>query len=249
MIGICTLSNIPLRKEASSQSEIVSMILFGETFTIEDQTTEWMKVTTAADSYSGFISSKQCTLLTQPIEHFEPSTGYPFSILSSDLGVVMVPFGAQLPNYVDGKCTINNITYTVLSPQTPQAYKDIAAMAKQFLNVPYLWGGRSVFGIDCSGYTQAVYKALGTQLPRDAYQQAEVGKTIAFLDEVQPGDLAFFDNEEGKITHVGIMLNPHQIIHASGQVRIDPIDSHGIMNTETQQYSHKLRIIKRIAVA
>ena len=112
--------------------------------------------------------------------------------------------------------------------------------------MPYLWGGKTAFGIDCSGLTQMVYKQLHINIPRDAYQQAEIGTTVAFVGETRVGDLAFFDNAEGRITHVGIMLNNQQIIHASGKVRIDTLDHHGIFDAETKQYSHKLRIIKRI---
>ncbi|MNL48577.1 Gamma-D-glutamyl-L-lysine endopeptidase [compost metagenome] len=120
------------------------------------------------------------------------------------------------------------------------------SLFKMFLNAPYLWGGRSILGIDCSGFTQVCYKILGIKLKRDAYQQADQGELVSFINEGKLGDLAFFDNAEGRITHVGILINSHQIIHASGRVRIDSIDHQGIFNEETQQYSHKLRIIKRI---
>lgn len=246
MIGVCTLSNIPLRKEASSRSEIVSMVLFGETYTVLSHETDWVHVTTSSDEYTGWIGARQFTQLQAEIQSTEVATGYPFTILNSDDGIVMAPFGASLPNYSNQTCRINNKQYTVLNPITKPSFETINALAKQFMNVPYLWGGRTAFGIDCSGFVQVVYKVLGTQLPRDAYQQVEAGSDVSFIDQAQTGDLAFFDNAEGRITHVGIMLGPHHIIHASGKVRIDPIDSYGIMSPETQQYSHKLRIIKRI---
>ena len=122
---------------------------------------------------------------------------------------------------------------------------NINHISRQYLDVPYLWGGKSRCGIDCSGFSQQVYKRFGIVLPRDAYQQAELGEVVGFLLEVQTGDLAFFDNEEGRITHVGIMLTHDQIIHASGKVRIDKIDNQGIINSETGLRTHKLRIIKR----
>jgi cell wall-associated NlpC family hydrolase len=119
--------------------------------------------------------------------------------------------------------------------------------AKKYLNAPYLWGGKSPFGIDCSGFTQIVFKIHHKKLLRDASQQATQGETVAFRSAAIGGDLAFFDNEDGKIIHVGIMLNNHQIIHAAGKVRIDPIDDQGIFNPELGKYTHKLRIIKRFA--
>lgn len=122
---------------------------------------------------------------------------------------------------------------------------NIGSVAKGYLDVPYLWGGKSKCGIDCSGFSQQVFKEFGIQLPRDSHQQAELGEVVGFLLEAQTGDLAFFDNEEGRITHVGIMLSHDEIIHASGKVRIDKIDHQGIINAETGLRTHKLRIIKR----
>ena len=123
---------------------------------------------------------------------------------------------------------------------------DIINNAMKYLGAPYMWGGRSPFGIDCSGFTQVVFGMCGITLKRDAYLQAELGNTIDFINETKTGDLVFFDNDESKITHVGIMIEDKQIIHASGEVRIDSIDHNGIYNENAKKYSHKLRIIKRI---
>jgi cell wall-associated NlpC family hydrolase len=115
-----------------------------------------------------------------------------------------------------------------------------------FLNSAYLWGGRSIFGVDCSGFCQTVFRFIGIPLLRDAYQQASQGEAIGFLEETKLGDLAFFDNEEGRITHVGMLLDQDTIIHASGRVRMDTIDHLGIVNVDTGLHTHKLRIIKRM---
>ena len=134
---------------------------------------------------------------------------------------------------------------TVIS-SVKKTTEELLNTAKLFLNAPYLWGGKTIFGIDCSGFTQLVYKLSGYKLPRDAWQQAELGHPLSFVEEAQAGDLAFFDNEEGKIVHVGIILPNNEIIHASGKVRIDKFDHYGIFHSENKKYSHMLRVIKRI---
>lgn len=123
---------------------------------------------------------------------------------------------------------------------------NIVNTALLYLNTPYLWGGKTPFGIDCSGFTQMVYKLNGFNILRDASQQASQGEVLSFIEESSPGDLAFFDNNEGEITHVGIIMEDHRIIHAHGKVRIDLLDQSGIYNLDTKTHSHKLRVIKKI---
>jgi cell wall-associated NlpC family hydrolase len=124
--------------------------------------------------------------------------------------------------------------------------ENISKIAVNYINSPYLWGGRSPYGVDCSGLVQVVFKSIGYKLPRDASQQVKEGTTVDFVNLTQAGDLAFFDNEDGNITHVGIVLPNGEIIHSSGFVRIDKLDQQGIFCVKTQTYSHKLRIIKRV---
>jgi cell wall-associated NlpC family hydrolase len=161
---------------------------------------------------------------------------------------VLICFGSPLPSCENKMGSIGENSYEY-SGDTLQAVKDrelILSSAYTYLHSPYLWGGRTPFGIDCSGLTQMAYRFGGIDLPRDAWQQAELGNALSFIDESEPGDLAFFDNKEGKITHVGLLLEDNRIIHASGQVRIDPIDQTGIYNKDLKRHTHKLRVIKRI---
>ncbi|MBL1233630.1 MAG: C40 family peptidase [Vicingaceae bacterium] len=255
--GICSLSVVPGRAEPSDKSEMVTQLLFGEVFSIyEEKRKGWKKIKTAYDNYECWIDEKQVTEIFEEayeaINEAEPIvSGDLLSIVKNKNTNQLTPIviGSTLPNFKDKNIHFSDLNFEFdgneILPSAPKK-ELIADHVLLFLNAPYLWGGRSPFGIDCSGFTQIIYKSIGFKLPRDAYQQAKIGQTLSFIEESESGDLAFFDNEEGKIIHVGIMLSDNKIIHASGKVRIDSIDHQGIFNAETNRYSHKLRIIKRI---
>lgn len=253
--SVCNQSVVPVRAQASETSEMVSQLLFGELFTVIDSTKNWVHIQNTFDNYTGWIDKKLVTELSK--ETYEllitaPSITLtkPFNLLlTHNKSPLWVPAGSSVPiPDAEGCFYFGNQAFYMKddfylnrsSEQKPET------LAKQFLNAPYLWGGKTIFGMDCSGFTQLVYKLINLALPRDASQQVMHGTTVDFLEVAQSGDLAFFDNAEGTIIHVGILLNQHQIIHASGNVRIDTIDHQGIFNSETQNYSHKLRIIKRL---
>jgi hypothetical protein len=253
--GICSLSVIPCRKEPASASEMVTQLLFGETYTIVEEGEDWLKIITNFDQYPCWISVKQHTRLSD-----SDYKSLNVTSLSSELvqvisntannSVFPITIGASLPNFKNGKLKIadsefifEGLTSDIQAKKTIKELKDTAYL---FLNAPYLWGGRSPFGIDCSGFTQLVYKLNGYQLPRDASQQVEIGNPLSFVEEAEAGDLAFFDNEEGNIVHVGMILENQQIIHASGCVRIDKFDHYGIFHSDNKKYSHMLRVIKKI---
>lgn len=252
MFGICNLANIPLRIEPSDRSELVSQVLFGEHFVILEQNQKWSKVKLAFDDYEGWIDNKQ----------FKPITEEQYQLLSKD-GIVLnadlieyvtspdnllmpIPLGASLSflNY-DGINT-ENLSFEGIKVSGIKPKNHIIETAFMYLNAPYLWGGKTPFGIDCSGFTQMVYKLNGYNLLRDASQQATQGDALSFIEESEPGDLAFFDNEEGNIIHVGIIMENNYIIHASGKVRIDRLDHLGIYNAEINRHTHKLRVIKKV---
>lgn len=249
--GICNLSLIPLRAEASDRSEMVSQILFGETFEILEWTERWVKVLTTNDNYEGWVGRLQFAMLGHIAyqtlkENPAPITNRPVTQAwkKPDNSVLYLPIASSLAFLKGTTCQINNEQFEIIGEMGETATLDI--VAKSFLNTPYLWGGRTHYGIDCSGFTQAVFRLRGYELKRDAWMQAGQGKVVDFLAEARLGDLAYFDNAEGKITHVGIMLNNEQIIHASGRVKIDRIDSQGIYSEEQKRYTHKLRIVKRL---
>jgi cell wall-associated NlpC family hydrolase len=255
--GICLLSLVPGRKEPDSASEMVTQLLFGEQYTVTEVTESWIKITTAYDQYPCWISAKQHSRLSEnsfrQLQKQPPAYSAELvQVIHNNSTSVNFPLtiGATLPFLSHNKVSIDGLDFDfdgqVCQPASKKPAADIIATAFLFLNAPYLWGGKSPFGIDCSGFTQLAYKLNGYQLPRDAYQQVELGSPLSFVEEAEPGDLAFFDNEEGKIVHVGILLNNKQIIHASGMVRIDDFDHYGIFSADAKKYSHTLRVIKRV---
>ncbi len=254
MFGICNLSIIPLRLEPSDTSEMVNQIIFGEHFYVLNRTKKWSKIKLAFDGYEGYVDNKQYEEISE-ITFNQLENEHQFYagelidfISDKNNNLTTIPLGARLPFYEKNTFTINNNSYIyegkINSKQLPK--NSIVETAFQFLNTPYLWGGKTPFGIDCSGFTQTVYKLCGYSLLRDAKEQATQGDVLSFIEESEPGDLAFFDNEEGHITHVGIVMNDYNIIHAHGKVRIDKLDHSGIYNTDTLKHSHKLRMIKKM---
>lgn len=245
IVAIC-----PMRLQASHRSEMVSQLLMGEAATILEMETDFIRVRSLYDEYEGWCQRSQLAILEEL-----PATDQGTLLSKDQNNIVMmddtpVNVGAGTPltflrdlqwgGYIfryEGK--IWDTQHVVFNEKT------ILEITHLYLNAPYLWGGRSITGIDCSGFSQQVYRFFGKVLPRDAYQQAALGESIGFLQETRCGDLAFFDNAEGKITHVGILLSPDKIIHASGQVRIDAIDNMGIIHSKTGMRTHQLRIIKR----
>lgn len=254
--GISHIAIIPMREEASSKSQMVSQLLFGERYTILAEEAEWMRIESSYDGYEGWISKNQSHILDEKglkkLEGTESSLAFDLvhSAVAKEAHIPLV-IGSDLPDF-DGmnlRLGTKKFTYNGQAIQPGQINREsmlIKKVALRYLNAPYLWGGRSPFGIDCSGLTQMIYKFFKVALPRDAYQQAELGQVISFVKEATVGDLAFFDNEDGNITHVGMILDDEQIIHAAGRVRIDRIDHYGIYNEETKKYSHKLRLIKKM---
>ncbi len=252
--GISHLSIIPLRIEASHKSEMVSQLLFGETFSVIKEQKDWLQIECSFDNYQGWMDAAQFHELTEKDYQTitENNCGVAMDLsgtAASGSDSVPIVAGSSLPFFDGMNLKIGKEKFIYNGQSVTADGKTNALLervAMRYLNAPYLWGGRSPFGIDCSGFTQLVFKFMNLKLKRDAYLQAEQGVIVNFIEEAVPGDLAFFNNEEGKIIHVGIILKDNKIIHASGKVRLDKLDHFGIHNTSTKKYTHQLKIIKRL---
>ncbi|MFP4663433.1 MAG: NlpC/P60 family protein [Bacteroidales bacterium] len=247
--GITTLGLIPVRATANERSEQVTQLMFGESYEIMHKRGNWLYIRSLEDNYEGWVDAlmsmedsreeipEQIVLqrLISTVEFPDGSTG-------------LVPAGSKIPKPDgQGRFWLGNKQF-ILKDKQDKPCTHITETGKKFLNSSYLWGGKTAFGIDCSGFTQVVFRMHNAAIPRDASLQAEIGETICFRHDARPGDIAFFENNQGKIIHTGIILDEKHIIHASGRVRIDLLDHSGIFNTETRNYSHTLSVIKRIEI-
>ena len=257
--GICALSAVPVRAEPNDRAELVTELLFGECYTVLVTQGNWLHIQLAADNYLGWIDVKQHTAVTSDYFAAWQAQDHPraldiVQVVSDADSRQPITLGCRLP-FFDGmtlrigakQLFYNGLATNLAHCQSPDRQLALLRkMAPVYLKAPYVWGGKSIFGLDCSGLMQQLYGLLGVQLPRDARQQIEHGQPVHFVSQARPGDLAFFDNADGAIVHVGMVLDEGLILHAHGEVRLDPLDHNGIFNRGRQRYSHKLRLLKRV---
>jgi len=252
LYGICHLAYIPIRREPSHASEMVSQLIFGERYSIlESNTTQtWYKIEIQQDNYQGWIHYYNLHALSQEewLKHDHSKVFLTTQVVTT-LKIknyrLQIPLGSCIYQD-DNRYFVGRLVFdTAALGDKRLPYQSLSYFAKKLLSIPYLWGGKTVWGFDCSGFTQILYRLQGVNLPRDAWQQAQQGVTVDFENRSY-GDLAFFTNEEGKVTHVGFLLNKKLICHASGEVRIDSYDEKGIFRKTINAYSHQNISLKRV---
>lgn len=247
--GICQVSIAPIRAEASDESEIVTQLLFGDYVEVKEQGQPWIKIYFPKDNYEGYMDFKQLFYISS--EEYENDSNKKHQVVNNGvlsingpLGIQQIIAGSSLPNLNGNQFGFAQQNFQLNEPLV--ALKDsFIETALRYLNTPYLWGGKGIFGIDCSGLIQVVAKIHGIDLPRDASQQVHIGTSIDFKD-VQIGDIMYFINAKGTVHHVGIVIKTNEIIHASGHVRIDQFDEKGIFRADLKKYTHMFHSIKRL---
>ena len=245
--AICNLGIVSLRAQPAHHAEMISQLLYGETFQILEEKSNWSRIQTAFEGLEAWISNLQFQKISE--EAYQKLNSEEVRLCGDLVEYVMGKAHQLLPvtlGAVLNGCELleHQHSCNVIFGQLPK--EKLLENAFFYLNAPYLWGGKSPFGIDAGGFTQMVYRLNGYQLMRSPAQQAHQGESLSFIEESEPGDLAFFDDSEGHINHVGIMMRDNYIIHVDGKVRLDRIDHSGIYNEELRKHTHQLRVIKKI---
>ncbi|HEU5147686.1 MAG TPA: C40 family peptidase [Chryseosolibacter sp.] len=254
--GVCRLSVVSVRKEPADQSEQVTQLLFGDHYSVYEISPDekWIRIIIHFDQYEGWIDRKQHQPITREYFHYINHADFKIttdltSTLLYNKSPQMILLGSIIPIAsselfrMEEQFAFNGEAKNL---GQRRELEFLRAIAMKYLNSPYQWGGKGPFGIDCSGFTQMVFKICGYKLLRDAGQQVAQGKAVKSLQSARPGDLAFFQNAKGATSHTGIFLGDNKVIHASGKVRIDGMTEEGIQHADTKQITHRLSSIRRI---
>lgn len=256
--GIALTPAIPMRATADEEAEMTNQLLFGDTFRILEEKPRWFLVENLFDGDRGWIDWKMATIVDE--DYVRSLDNEPVFVISQPVGdirrkgdkrPIRVAMGSVLPGYdpQNGSFTIAGNTFQI-APRfvrriEPSHIRALLRTAELYLNTSYLWGGRNIYGADCSGFVQVVYRMHGVNLPRNARQQIEHGQPVDNFADARPGDLAFFGKPDGRITHVGIVMTPDSILHCSGDVHIDKLSAEGIWSDRLNCLTHTAPILRR----
>lgn len=254
--SICTVANAPIRNSSTHSSEMLSQLLFGEVMEIlTTKGKSWVKVRTCDDNFVGWVDASQVhaieeDLLDAYLHDFAFVLDF-FQPIHAGNSFIPLMIGSRLPRFDGMQFSVNGkkLTFSgrAVYPKDIQSNGEmLVKLAKKYINTPYLWGGRSAMGIDGDGFVQIVTRMLNIKMPREAEAQINLGQNVAFVEQATPGDIAFFENQRGRIIHSGFVLEDNKIIHVYGKVRVDDLDHYGIFNQSLNRYTHRLRIIKRV---
>lgn len=250
----CPFAMLPVKKSPDHQAELVTQLLFGDCVEVFERSGVWSRIKNLSDNYPGYVVNMQLEPITQSeAEHYEKhyalvnvfathserpltlGSRIPTSLIKTVGDVVEINLPHDKTIHVDKK--------EIIFDNLPT--NNVVDLAKKFLYTPYLWGGKTPFGLDCSGFTQLVFRMMGIVIARDAYQQAAQGTAVSGLMASKPGDLMFFHKPDGtRISHVGILIGNNQIIHSAGYVHIADVDSIGI-RLKSGTHSHLISSIRR----
>ena len=258
----------PVREEPAHAAEQATQLLFGEVCEVVDRHSSWTKIRSTMDGQVGWVVSKMLTPVSEEAIRLlgekreangEGVVATPMAIATATTTgeQLMLTIGTRLPYYKKGTFEVlgkkykihPRCVYEIKSERLEVKGEDVVRVAQSLLNVSYLWGGKNMMGYDCSGFTQTVYSVFGINLLRNAREQVTQGQVVSSLAEAQPGDLVFFDHldrapEATRITHVGMLISPTEVIHCSGCVHVDKIDETGI-RLANGELTHYLVQIKR----
>ena len=260
MVAIALHSVIPVRAEAREGAEQNTQMLFGELAEVVEEQPRWRRIRLESDGQEGWVDAKMITPMTdkeyaayKKALKTAATVAFPMAYAMSENNGQTIPLtaGTRLTKYKDGRFEVLGVGFRidpsmVITAPMEMNQENLLKAVRFFINIPYLWGGKNALGMDCSGFTQTVMSLFGKALLRNASEQVTQGKSVKELARAKAGDLVFFDHEDGKISHVGIVIDPERVIHCSGRVKVEKLDSQGIFNAETGEYSHHLVAIRRV---